>query len=87
MQVRDIRSTLVVEGGHRLAGSVAVEGNKNAALPLLAACLLTEETCELTNVPRIKDVTVMGELAPAAASMGISCRAAHCRARDSMPGP
>lgn len=62
LQVRDVRSTLVVEGGHRLAGSVAVEGNKNAALPLLAACLLTEETCELTNVPRIKDVTVMGEL-------------------------
>lgn len=62
LQGRDVRSTLVVEGGHRLAGSVAVEGNKNAALPLLAACLLTEETCELTNVPRIKDVAVMGEL-------------------------
>ena len=59
---RDVRSTLVVEGGHRLGGSVEVEGNKNAALPLLAACLLTHEPCELTNVPRIKDVVVMGEL-------------------------
>ena len=55
-------TTLVVEGGHRLAGRIDVEGNKNAALPLLAACLLTEETCELTNVPRIKDVGVMVEL-------------------------
>ena len=39
-----------------------MEGNKNAALPLLAACLLTEEWCELSNVPRIKDVGVMVEL-------------------------
>jgi UDP-N-acetylglucosamine 1-carboxyvinyltransferase len=53
---------LVVEGGHRLAGCVEVEGNKNSALPLLAACLLTDETCLLSNVPRIKDVEVMAEL-------------------------
>ncbi|MCX6553143.1 MAG: UDP-N-acetylglucosamine 1-carboxyvinyltransferase [Acidobacteria bacterium] len=39
-----------------------VEGNKNAALPLLAACLLTEDTCVLTNVPRIRDVGVMIDL-------------------------
>ena len=49
-------STLLIEGGHRLEGRVAVEGNKNAALPLLAACLLTEDECVLTNVPRIGDV-------------------------------
>ena len=36
-----------------------MEGNKNAALPLLAACLLSPETCELRNVPRIRDVAVM----------------------------
>ena len=54
--------TLVVEGGYRLAGQIEVEGNKNAALPLLAACLLTTESCHLTNVPRIKDVQVMGDL-------------------------
>src|SRR5206468_10328516 len=55
-------STLLIEGGHRLSGSVAVEGNKNAALPLLAACLLTTEECVLTNVPRIGDVEVMARL-------------------------
>jgi UDP-N-acetylglucosamine 1-carboxyvinyltransferase len=55
-------STLLIEGGQRLSGSVEVEGNKNAALPLLAACLLTTEECVLTNVPRITDVEVMARL-------------------------
>ena len=55
-------STLLIEGGHRLEGSVAVEGNKNAALPLLAACMLTSEECVLTNIPRIGDVEVMAKL-------------------------
>ena len=55
-------TALVVEGGRRLAGQIDVEGNKNAALPLLAACVLTEEPCELQNVPRIRDVGVMVEL-------------------------
>jgi len=55
-------STLLIEGGQRLSGSVAVDGNKNAALPLLAACLLTEHECVLTNVPRISDVEVMCRL-------------------------
>src|SRR6478672_11100188 len=55
-------STLLIEGGRRLSGEVAVEGNKNAALPLLAACLLTTEECVLHNVPRIRDVEVMAQL-------------------------
>src|SRR5262250_3164565 len=55
-------STLVIEGGHQLSGIVEVEGNKNAALPLLAACLLTTEECVLTNMPRIRDVEVMAHL-------------------------
>ena len=55
-------STLIIEGGHRLSGPLAVEGNKNAALPLLAACLLTTEECVLTNVPLISDVDVMARL-------------------------
>jgi UDP-N-acetylglucosamine 1-carboxyvinyltransferase len=55
-------STLLIEGGHRLQGRVAVEGNKNAALPLLAACLLTADECVLENVPRIGDVDVMARL-------------------------
>src|SRR5439155_20236130 len=55
-------STLLIEGGRRLSGSVTVEGNKNSALPLLAACLLTPDECVLTNVPRISDVEVMARL-------------------------
>ena len=55
-------SSLLIEGGHRLQGRVAVEGNKNSALPLLAACLLTEDECVLTNMPRIGDVEVMARL-------------------------
>jgi UDP-N-acetylglucosamine 1-carboxyvinyltransferase len=55
-------STLLIQGGARLSGTVAVEGNKNAALPLLAACLLTTDECVLHNVPRIRDVEVMAQL-------------------------
>src|SRR5215212_4375724 len=55
-------SALLIEGGTRLSGTVDVEGNKNAALPLLAACLLTDDECVLTNVPRIGDVEVMARL-------------------------
>ena len=55
-------STLLIEGGQRLSGRVEVEGNKNAALPLLAACLLTDRECVLTNVPRISDVEIMARL-------------------------
>jgi UDP-N-acetylglucosamine 1-carboxyvinyltransferase len=55
-------STLLIEGGRRLSGAIDVEGNKNAALPLLAACLLTTGECVLTNVPRISDVEVMARL-------------------------
>jgi UDP-N-acetylglucosamine 1-carboxyvinyltransferase len=55
-------STLLIEGQHRLSGRIEVEGNKNAALPLLAACLLTDEECVFTNMPRIGDVQVMAQL-------------------------
>jgi UDP-N-acetylglucosamine 1-carboxyvinyltransferase len=55
-------STLVIQGGRRLQGRIDVEGNKNAALPLIAACLLTDQPCVLTNVPRIADVEVMARL-------------------------
>jgi len=55
-------STLLIEGGQRISGAVDVEGNKNSALPLLAACLLTADECVLTNVPRISDVEVMARL-------------------------
>lgn len=55
-------STLVIEGGRPLSGRIVVGGNKNAALPLVAACLLTGEECVLENVPRISDVEVMARL-------------------------
>jgi UDP-N-acetylglucosamine 1-carboxyvinyltransferase len=49
----------VVEGGHRLQGTVRPAGNKNAALPMLAATLLTGEEVILENVPDIRDVRTM----------------------------
>ncbi|HEY2432935.1 MAG TPA: UDP-N-acetylglucosamine 1-carboxyvinyltransferase [Vicinamibacterales bacterium] len=55
-------ASLKVIGGRALSGRVAVEGNKNSALPLIAACMLTEQTCELSNVPRIRDVDVLLDL-------------------------
>jgi UDP-N-acetylglucosamine 1-carboxyvinyltransferase len=45
----------VIKGGPPLSGEITAAGNKNAALPILAACLLTEEELVLTNVPRIRD--------------------------------
>jgi UDP-N-acetylglucosamine 1-carboxyvinyltransferase len=52
----------VIEGGYPLSGTLAPAGNKNAALPVLAACLLTEEEVVLRNIPRIRDVEAMLEL-------------------------
>jgi UDP-N-acetylglucosamine 1-carboxyvinyltransferase len=49
----------VIEGGVPLSGTVVPAGNKNGALPLLAACLLTEDEVVLRNVPRIRDVDAM----------------------------
>jgi UDP-N-acetylglucosamine 1-carboxyvinyltransferase len=49
----------VIEGGVPLSGTVVPAGNKNGALPILAACLLTEEDVLLRNVPRISDVETM----------------------------
>lgn len=52
----------VIEGGVPLRGEVTPSGNKNAALPLLAACLLTEEPVVLHNIPQIRDVLAMRKL-------------------------
>lgn len=52
----------VIEGGHRLAGTIAPVGNKNSALPLLAAALLTAEPVKLRNIPDIGDVRIKLEL-------------------------
>ena len=54
-----LRQSFVIEGAHSLSGSVQAAGNKNAALPILAATLLASEPVELGNVPRILDVDTM----------------------------
>ena len=59
----------VIEGGVPLSGTVVPAGNKNGALPILAACLLTDEEVTLRNVPRISDVDAMLALL---ASLGAS---------------
>src|SRR5689334_11837325 len=52
----------IIEGGIPLHGEMTPAGNKNATLPLLAACLLTEEPVILYNVPQIRDVLDMRKL-------------------------
>ncbi len=54
-----LMESFVIEGGARLSGTVRAAGNKNGALPILAACLLTDELVTLRNVPRIRDVDTM----------------------------
>jgi UDP-N-acetylglucosamine 1-carboxyvinyltransferase len=49
----------VIEGGVPLSGTIVPAGNKNGALPILAACLLTDDEVTLRNVPRISDVEAM----------------------------
>ena len=65
-EVLDSRATrmekFIIEGGQPLSGTIVPAGNKNAALPALAAALLTEEEVVLRNVPRIRDVEAMIDL-------------------------
>jgi UDP-N-acetylglucosamine 1-carboxyvinyltransferase len=57
-----LMEAFVIEGGRPLNGSIRAAGNKNAALPIVAACVLTGEPVLLTNVPSIRDVETMLEL-------------------------
>lgn len=52
----------IIKGGRPLVGKIKVSGSKNAALPILAATLLTSNVCEISNVPWISDVQVMCEI-------------------------
>jgi UDP-N-acetylglucosamine 1-carboxyvinyltransferase len=61
----------VVEGGRKLSGTIRPSGNKNAALPIVCAALLTEHPVVLENVPRIRDVETLVELI---ASTGVDVR-------------
>ncbi|MBK1704824.1 UDP-N-acetylglucosamine 1-carboxyvinyltransferase [Halochromatium glycolicum] len=53
---------LLISGGHRLRGVVCAAGAKNAALPIMAATLLAESACTLSNVPHLRDITTTMEL-------------------------
>ena len=53
---------LRITGGPQLAGSICISGSKNAALPEMAAALLTAETVRLRNVPKVRDTSVMAEI-------------------------
>jgi len=53
---------ILIQGGAPLTGEIEISGAKNAALPLMAACLLTDEPLVLENVPRLADVATMGQL-------------------------
>ncbi len=52
----------MIRGGNRLTGTVKVSGAKNAAVAILPAALLTDETCVIENLPYINDVTVLAEI-------------------------
>ncbi len=54
-----LAESFVIEGGRPLSGRITAAGNKNGALPILAACLLTDDPVVLHNVPRIRDVETM----------------------------
>src|SRR5919202_5426410 len=57
-----VPEAFVIEGGNALSGRIRTAGNKNGALPILAATLLADEPVTLSNVPRIRDVETMIEL-------------------------
>ena len=61
----------IVQGGHPLSGTIRPSGNKNAALPIICAALLTDQPVVLENVPRIRDVETLVELI---ASVGAEVR-------------
>ncbi len=54
--------SISIRGGRPLSGTIPIGGAKNAALPLMAACLLTEDPLELSNVPDLVDIATMGKL-------------------------
>ena len=60
---------IIIHGGKRLHGTIQIGGAKNAALPLLAASLLTEETLTLSNLPHLADISTMAHLL---AELGVS---------------
>ncbi len=58
---------IIINGGHQLYGSVSIGGMKNAALPVICACVLNEETCVIDNIPPVSDIEILLDIL---ASMG-----------------
>ena len=52
----------IINGNKALSGDIYISGSKNATLPILAACILTDDTVILNNIPKLKDVKVMLQL-------------------------
>ena len=78
---------LLIKGGRVLEGEVKISGAKNAALPILAACLLTKHPVRLTNVPQLADVTTMLNLLTGMGAqitlddqggLTVDCSSVHC---------
>ena len=65
---------IAILGGKVLEGTIKISGSKNAALPLLASCLLTKEICKISNVPDLVDVFTMKELL---VSLGVNITQKH----------
>jgi UDP-N-acetylglucosamine 1-carboxyvinyltransferase len=75
-------SRFIIHGPRPLRGSITAAGNKNAALPMLAACLLTDQEVVLRNLPRIQDVLGLLEiLAGLGVEVGLSGHTVRLRAR------
>jgi UDP-N-acetylglucosamine 1-carboxyvinyltransferase len=76
---------LVISGKKRLSGSVSVSGAKNATLPIMAACLLTEEKCVIKNIPDLSDIKTMASLLQAlGAKVEFTNRSMMIEAGDNM---
>ncbi len=73
--------SFVVQGGRRLEGALRVDGAKNAALPILAASVLTEETVQLSDVPDILDVRRMADILDM-----LGCETHRCAKRMTVSG-
>ena len=71
-----------IRGGRPLRGVIDIAGAKNAALPLMAASLLTTETLTLTNLPHLVDVATMAHLL---SELGVEVDAARCGRRNAPP--
>ena len=53
---------IIIRGGNPLYGSVSISGAKNAALPVISACILNEETCIIDNIPPVSDIHILLEI-------------------------